>query len=56
MFNAICFISIIENCLCFDLYNIMAYVVTFDDYRFCPVIIVATFSLRAILLIALGLW
>ena len=36
MFNAICVISVIENCHCFDLHNIQVYVVTFNDYGFCP--------------------
>ena len=41
MLNAILDISIIENCLHCDLYNILVYAVTFIDYRFCHVIIVA---------------
>ena len=35
MLNAICFISVIENCHCFDLCNIMVYVVTSNGYGFC---------------------
>ena len=41
MFTAICFISIIKNCHHFDLYNILVYAVTFAEYGFCFVIIVA---------------
>ena len=41
MLNAILNISIIENCHHFDLSNIMVYAVTFTDYGFCLVIIVA---------------
>ena len=41
MLNAILDISIIENCLCCDLYNIQVYAVTFTDYGFCLIIIVA---------------
>ena len=36
MLNVICFISIFENCHCFDLYNILVYVITSNDYEFCP--------------------
>ena len=41
MLNAILDISIIENCLHFDLYNIQVYEVTFTDYEFCLATIVA---------------
>ena len=41
MLNSICFISIIENCHCFDHCNIQVYAVTFTDYGFCVVTIVA---------------
>ena len=41
MSNAILDISTIENCHCFDLYNIQFYAVTFNDYGFCVIIIVA---------------
>ena len=32
---AILDISVIENCHCFDLYNILVYVVMSNDYEFC---------------------
>ena len=35
MLNAICFISVIENCHCFDLNNILVYMVISNDYEFC---------------------
>ena len=35
MLNAICFISVIKNCHCFDLYNILVYVVLSNDHEFC---------------------
>ena len=41
MLNAILDISVIENCHCCDLYNILVYVVTFSDYGFCIIISVA---------------
>ena len=39
--NAICFISMIENCLHFDLYNILAHAVIFIDYILCIITFVA---------------
>ena len=41
MLNDILDISVIENCLCFDHCNIQVYTVTFTDFGFCLIIIVA---------------
>ena len=41
MLNAILDISVIENCLHVELYNIQVYAVTLTDYGFCLIIIVA---------------
>ena len=41
MLNAICFISVIENCHHYDHCNIQFYAVTVNDYGFCLIIIVA---------------
>ena len=55
MLTAILDISIIENCLHFGLYNILVYSVTFIDHGFGSSLMWQNYSLRAILLIVLGL-